>query len=203
MSHRKQCSGLGASRVVSGLVLSLGLVVLGGCDVNDEARVTIVYDQVANFATYNFGDGGSTGASPNIFVMYRLVSISNEESEASDFTFERDFISTVTSTHTVSDGPLAGTQSILLSGQSIDTQFIPVDSSSGGGLGCFIVYARSDDPSELNGTSSLIDLIYASTTEQPVSTLRAAGDNTTAIFLSGPATPASLQQLCATGSSAS
>lgn len=174
-----------------------------GCDAVEEARVTIVYDQVANFATYSLTGSGSTGASPNVFIMYRIRSISNTGSEAAPFTFDRDAAVTITSSHTINGGPLDSTQNILLDSQSINTLSVAAGTnvSASPGLGCIIVYARADDPSEINNTSSLVELFHQIDPEQPVSMTRAADDTSTAIIL-GAALPSApnvgLQQLCNT-----
>jgi hypothetical protein len=133
--------------------------------------------------------------------MYRILSISNERSNAAPFTFEREQVSTITSSDIIQDGPFPGTQNELLGDQSIYTYGVPAGHTEapGGGLGCFIVYAQADDPSELNNMSALIDLVYAQDLDQPVSILRSGSDTSTAVAVGGPVSAATLQQYCGTG----
>lgn len=180
------------------------LITCIACDVNEDARVTVVYEQIANFGSYSLGSG-SAGASPNVFIMYRIRSISNNASDALPYVFDRDNLVTVTNSHTVGDGPLDATQNILLGGQSINSLSVPAGSaaSDSPGLGCVIVYAQADDPSDVNNPSALVGLLHTIDPDQPVTMTRARGDTTTAIIL-GDAVPSApnvgLQQLCNTGS---
>jgi hypothetical protein len=174
------------------VALATAVMALAACETSENARVTVVYDQVANFGAYKLSPdaSSSTGAGLNrLWVQYRIVSIANTGSEATSFSFDRNKILTVTSDGTINDGPSG--ENILL-GAELATGINVAPGQTASNVGCIIKTFATNDPA--GSMMSLVDLLHQVNSDQPVTMKRAASDSSTAAV--GDALPSVLQNLC-------
>lgn len=184
------------NRMWMGLVLVM--VAATGCGpANKQARVTVQYEQVANFQLYRLDPDSNSTTSPGpdgLFVMYRIKRIANTGTAAAPFTFRSSDVVIATGTHTTNEQPSG--ENILLGGQLAS----PVEVAPGQtlapakGIGCIIKVARHTNPATLVG--KMLDLFHTIDPKQPVSMTRTPG-NTSEAAVSN-ALPNALQQLCNT-----
>jgi hypothetical protein len=133
------------------LVVAAGVLgLVGGCDTVEEARVHVVYEQIANFQSFVLSsDSTSSYGGDGVFVLYKVDSISNEGMLAQEFVFDPDELLTVTPDATVNEG--SGYDSILLSDQDADGIVVPAGQTlaENDGLGCFVKLAKTNDLEDL------------------------------------------------------
>ncbi len=158
------------------------------CRPNNDARVQIEYDQVANFTEYKSGFGGSTGAGDGVFIMYRIEKITNTGSQAKTFTFNRNKLSTVTTDKTSNEqfpheNDLLDFVVVELTVQPGETKIKP---------GCFIKHALTPNPKLHVG--ALVPLLHQQDQSQPVTLTRSPNDKTTAQIIT--AVSETLKQTC-------
>jgi hypothetical protein len=173
-------------------VAAAAAAVGAGCAPNNAARVTIVYDQVANFGVYKLSPdaSSSTGAGlDRLWAQYRIVSIANTGPEAVTFAFDRNRILTVTSDGNLNEGPSG--ENILL-GSELATGINVSPGQTVPNVGCIIKTFQTNNPA--GSMLSLVDLLHQQDSDQPVTMQRAASDNSTAAV--GDALPSVLQNLC-------
>lgn len=178
------------------VVVFLAAVALASCTgPNEAARVSIEYDQLANFPIYktdpnstsSYGLGLGLGL---IFVLYKIHKITNTRDAAADFLFLKDDPSTVTSEGTDSSGGTSNDLQLLGAGLvdhlTVSAGQVVVDP------GCIILLAHVDQLP----LGSLVNLQHDVTAKaQPVTMTRVPSDTTTAIIDIG--LPSTVQNLCA------
>lgn len=169
-------------------------VLLAGCpdSPNNNARVQIVYEQLANFQQYSLSaDASGTTSIDGIFVLYRIKRITNAGSEANTFVFDKHKIAAVAPDKTSNEEPSG--DNVLL-GAKLVTNLTVQPGQTVNNPGCIIKSVLTSNPQSLANTSALVDIVYNISQSQPVSMNRAAGDNTTALVTN--ALPSTLQNLC-------
>lgn len=180
------------------------LMVVGGvaCDPNEEAEVFIVYKQLAYFDTYKTDpdSSGTHGAGPKeIFVMYGIASIRNDDPQAQTFEFDPDRLVSVGDEFSTDH---AGDEAQLLGAYQQQEETVPPGDMLTSGLGCVIMTVVSDDLFKqfggVSGTSRKVDLMHQVEAEQPVRVQRNGGNDSGFTGL-GPADPETLQNICASG----
>jgi hypothetical protein len=174
------------------MLLMMVVLVLAGCKKpNEAARVVVEYKQIANFYDYRLApdSNDSHGAANGMFIMYKVKQIKNTGSEAASFVFDVNKISTVapdkTSNETVTDS------NILLGSQNITTLTVGAGQTNAVNK-CFIKQALTNNPQSL--VSAQVGLLYAGTSDQPVTMTNVAPNGSVAAV--GNALPNPLQQLC-------
>jgi hypothetical protein len=174
------------------MLLMMVVLVLAGCKKpNEAARVVVEYKQIANFYDYRLApdSNDSHGAANGMFIMYKVKQIKNTGSEAASFVFDVNKISTVapdkTSNESLPDG------AILLGSQNITTITVGAGQTNAVNK-CFIKQALTNNPQSL--VSAQVGLLYAGTSDQPVTMTNVAPNGSVAAV--GNALPNPLQQLC-------
>lgn len=180
------------TRLYKIMLLMVVVLVLAGCKKpNEAARVVVEYRQVANFYDYRLApdSNDSHGASNGMFIMYKVKQIKNTGSEAASFVFDVNKISTVapdkTSNESLPDG------AILLGSQNITTITVGAGQTNAVNK-CFIKQALTNNPQSL--VSAQVGLLYAGTSDQPVTMTNVAPNGSVASVSN--ALPNPLQDLC-------
>jgi hypothetical protein len=179
-------------RFVCVSALTFGVVAGLACRPNESARVRMEFEQLANFHTYVTDSGSTTGASDGLFVLYKITRIANNGSQAKVFTFDKNKVTTFKGTHQYNAEP-SGDFSLL---QHMSVHNVTVQpGETVNNPGCFIKhFVTPDFETLLSGHTGMVELVYATTDEQPISLSRKNGDNTTALF--SPGTRALVQSYC-------
>ena len=152
-------------------------VALAACEApDDEARVHIVYDQVANFSCDVLApdSSGCPTDGTGMLVLFKIVSVTNLGRTATTFTFDRDRVVAVAPDQTSNDGVGSATETRLLPEvpKAHGTTLAPRETRTD--AGCFIKLVRTDDLDALN--SGRINIVYPVRAPQPVSMSRSPGD---------------------------
>jgi hypothetical protein len=163
-------------RITTLWVVVLG-VALAACEAPDEdARVHIVYDQVANFSCDAVAPDspGCPTDGTGMLVLFKILSVTNLGRAATTFTFDQDRVVAVARDRTSKDGLASATENRLLApapmahGTTLAAQETRTDA------GCFIKLVSTDDPSALK--SARINVLYPVRAPQPVTMTRSADD---------------------------
>jgi len=181
-------------RCVYVIALVVSVAALAGCDgPNNNARVQIEYEQLANFAVYYLSPdaSSSTGAGDGMFILYKIKKIANTGSEAKTYVFDKHKVLAVTPDKTSNEEPSG--DNILL-GAKLVTNLTVQPGETKTNPGCIIKHVLTSNPQSLANTSALVDLIHQIDQSQPVSMNRVPGDDTTALVTN--ALPSALQNLC-------
>jgi hypothetical protein len=153
-------------RITTLWVVVLG-VALAACEAPDEdARVHIVYDQVANFSCDAVAPDspGCPTDGTGMLVLFKILSVTNLGRAATTFTFDQDRVVAVARDRTSKDGLASATEN----GTTLAAQETRTDA------GCFIKLVSTDDPSALK--SARINVLYPVRAPQPVTMTRSADD---------------------------
>ncbi len=176
------------------IAMLISVAALTGCDKpNNNARVQVEYEQLANFAVYLLSPdaSSSTGAGNGMFILYKIKKIANTGSGAKTYVFDKHKVLTVVPDKTSNVEPSG--DNILL-GAKLVTNLTVQAGETKTNPGCIIKNALTSNPQSLANTSALVDLIHQIDQSQPVSMSRIPGDNTTALVVN--ALPSALQNLC-------
>jgi hypothetical protein len=174
------------------IIVTVAVVALAGCD--DDARVQVEYEQLANFYTYKLSSGSSstTGAGDGMFILYKINRIANTGTGAKPYVFDNYKVIAITADQ-LSSGVPSG-DNILL-GSKLVTNLTVQPGQTKVNPGCIIKHALTSNPQALANTSALVNVTHQQSASQPVSMFRVPGDTTTAVII-GPALPATVQNLC-------
>lgn len=174
------------------IALVIIVVALVGCD--NDARVQVEYEQLANFYTYKLSPSSSstTGAGNGMFILYRINKIANTGPGAKTYVFDKHKVIAITADQ-ISSGVPSG-DNILL-GTKLVTNLMVQPGQTTTTPGCIIKHALTSNPQALANTSALVNLTHQQSASQPVSISRVPGDTTTGVII-GPALPATVQNLC-------
>lgn len=181
-------------RYIATLACAAALAVLTSCQKpNNNARVKIEFEQIANFAVYYLSSDSSSshGAGDGMFVMYSIKKITNTGSEAKTFVFNKHKVVAVTPDETSNEEP--NSDNILL-GSELANNITVAPGATVTNLGCIIKHVLTPNPQSLANTSGLVELIHQIDQSQPVTMTRIAGN--TSVALVSNALPSSLQGLC-------
>ena len=182
------------ARAFGSVLLAVLAVALPGCDKpNDAARVHVNYKQVADFYEYlqSPGASGTTGAGQGgMFILYKVTQINNSGGQAKAFTFDAQQVSAVTPDETHNETVVDPS---LLANLYLATVSVPAGQTKNVNK-CFIKRAKSNDAASIYSTSVHVPLVYASTSEQPVTMHEVAANGP--ITLAGNPDPNDLQSFC-------